>query len=197
MKYIAVDLENNQPSGRIIQIGAVACDTEDPALITSEFVVFVDPDERINWDHSLNNGQTLGELLGDQFQIKHPKHARSRKEALDLFWQWVTNSHCGRRIFHWGGKDITTVLRESKETGVAVPGHLVVVDLKTVYRTLYQPALRLPKRSSLESACGEFEVAFSGRAHDALVDATATGSLVHKMYRMLSTHGKLIKILKE
>ena len=64
MRFISVDIESNQPSGKIIQIGAVAFDTDAKQPIQGEFNCWLNPGEPINWDQPLKGRDlTLGKLL--------------------------------------------------------------------------------------------------------------------------------------
>jgi len=96
MKFTSLDLELNQPSNRIIQIGAAAYCT-DRGLISS-FSVYVNPEEKMGWKHVLNTGQTLDRLLPINFVSEWNKHAFFSKEAMTMFWDWHKTTGAGKKL---------------------------------------------------------------------------------------------------
>lgn len=193
MRFIAVDLENNQPSGKITQIGAAAFDTDSGHI--SSFNVYVDAEEPLNLDHMLNNNMTLGQLLGPDFEYKYEASKIPRSEAYSSFWEWVKESQCGKKIIQWGRGDTNEIITQGKEVGVKYPSHLRIVNLKVVYQTFFQPALKLDKGFGLSSACEHMGISFKGRAHDAIVDAVNTGELAMRMFKIIENYGKVKGII--
>ena len=190
MKFISVDLENNQPSGRITQLAAIAFDTT-PGSETFEFNMFIDPEEEMNWDYVLNSkGTSLGELMGEVWKSKWENNTRPRKEALREFWKWLDGQQGKRKIIQWGSGDMAAIRRECKEEGIATL-HTDDYDIKKSYKLFYQPAMRLLKNSGLQSACTNMGLTFFGRAHDAKVDAYNTGMLAVKMFNILDNYRQI------
>ena len=197
MRFISLDLENNQPSGEIIQIGAVAFDTDDDTPL-DEFQHFVNPGEPINWNHELRPekeiGCTLGELLPfDQNEFNAYK--RDPKEVLEEFWAWVKKAQCGKKIIQWGSGDLDCLIKASKKHGVRYPHQLRSINLKTFYQFVYQPAMRLPKGYGLGTVVKNTTGSFYGEPHDAYWDAYNTGKVLIYLFRRMEKLGQIEKIM--
>ena len=181
MRFTSIDIECAQPSGAIIQIGAVVFDTDNPRRIVDEWCNYIDPGEPVNWEHKLNVGCTLEELLAPGFRKAFESEALNHDGALASFWQWHKNIQAGKKFIQYGRGDVAQIVKESQ--GLGYPSHLKVLDLKQVYKFLWQPAGRLEKQSGLGAACQNMCVNPPNPAHDALNDARATGWLFCEMYR--------------
>lgn len=192
MRFISIDLELNQPTNKIIQIGAVAYDTDKGRV--SSFSRYVDPGETINWKHVLNTGQTLDALLPSYFPTEWFLRKQSSCDALTEFWQWVKDVQCGKKFIQWGSGDLKCLLAESQ--GLGYPTHIRTLDLKMVYQFIWQPSARLQKNSGLSSACREIGTATPLHAHDAFYDAEATGILFLKIFKQVSGLQQLLKDLE-
>lgn len=193
MKFIAVDLELNQPSNKIIQIGAAAFCTDQG--LTSTFNAYVDPEEDINWDYRLGGVEiSLVELLPSYFPGQWFQHKLPLTDALSNFEQWRRDNQCGKKIVQWGSGDLY-LLRKADTTNI-LPRHFRDLDAKLVYQFLWQPASRLPKRSGLSRACRGMGVSPPEYPHDAMYDAQATGDLFLKMYRQVEGLHQLLDKLQ-
>ena len=181
MRFTAIDLELNQPSNRIIQIGACTVDTDQGIL--SNFSIYVDPEEEMGWNHVLNTGQTLQELLPLGFVSEWKKNSFLSKEAMTMFWDWHKQQQCGKKFIQWGRGDMRLLLGESQ--GCGYPSHTKTFDAKMAYKFIWQPGARLEKQSSLEKACENLQVAGPRRAHCALEDARATARVFLKMFKQV------------
>ena len=193
MRFVSVDIECNQPSGTIIQIGAVAWDTDRGEQ--DWFSVYVNPEEKINWDHMLSRGITLGELLPfGQNRINN--YGTAPLKAVSMFWEFVKEVECSRRFLQWGGGDMEAIRKLSEMCGVAVPRY-ETVDAKLIYKHLYMPAMRLPKQAGLHKACGAVLGEFVGLPHSALWDARNTAKVYAEMFKTLNKAKRAEQIFKE
>jgi inhibitor of KinA sporulation pathway (predicted exonuclease) len=198
VRFISVDIEANQPTNSIIQIGAAAFDTDSkkPHEPVDTFNLYVDPVEEVNWDIDLRGGLTLIQLLGEDFKTKWDKSRVPKDSAFESFWHWCKEVQCGKKFVQWGRGDVYELTRQSKEVGVNYPQRITEVNLKRLYQFFYQPALRLKnKPAGLSFACQQLEIEFQGRAHDALVDATNTGVLAVKMYQIIRGYADIKEII--
>lgn len=178
MKFTVIDLECNQPSGNIIQIGAAIWCTERG--FQSSFNVYVDPNEPVNWDHSLNIGCSLEQLLAPGFRTAWEREAVPQKQAMKLFWGWHSEHQGSKKFIQWGRGDLAQLIQESQ--GCGYPSGIRALDLKQVFQFLWQPAGKMPARSGLQDACLSMRIPRPFPAHDALQDALATGSLFYRMF---------------
>jgi len=187
MRFTAIDLELNQPSNRIIQIGACAVDTDQG--IISNFSIYVDPEEEMGWKHVLNTGQTLEQLLPDNFIENWTTSSYLSKEAMELFWKWHKAQQCGKKFIQWGRGDMKLLIEESQ--GCGYPSHTKVFDAKMAYKFIWQPGARLEKLSALSKACENLQVPRPNPAHDALEDAKATARVFLEMFKQVEALGEL------
>jgi hypothetical protein len=195
MRFIAIDVENNQPSGQITQIGAAAfdCTAKKPYEPIASFDRFLElpSGEALNWNQELRGGGgTLGKLLGDCWLQEWTLCRGPRNQVFTEFWQWVNYAQCGKKFVQWGGGDLAEIIAQSKEAGVCYPSGLREVNLKRMYQMFFQPALGLPKQHGLKAAVQNIGAKFEGRAHDAWVDAKNTGALAVKMFGIVKGYGQ-------
>ncbi len=200
MRFISVDLEANQPTDKIIQIGAAAFDTDSktPYKPVDTFNLYVDPEEEINWDYNLRGGLTLIELLGNNFKTNWEKSSVPKNVAFESFWKWCKEANCGKKFVQWGRADMWELMKQSKDSGVFYPSRIQEINLKRLYQFFYQPGLKLNKSpGGLEKACKEMGIDFEGRAHDALVDAINTGMISVSMYEVIRGYSDVLAILSQ
>lgn len=190
LRFISVDIECNQPSGKIIQIGAAAFDTNIPEEV-ERVDIHIDPGEPINWDHQIRaDGLTLGDLLPyDQIYVNMA--SMTPKEGFELFWDFVSESRCGKKFIQWGSGDMERIRNESDDLCVDYPKGLRVVDLKGLYQLFFQPAMKLPKGFGLGTAMENCGLIFRGIPHDASADAYNTGRLAQHLYRQIERCGAI------
>lgn len=193
MKFVAIDLEMNQPSGKIIQIGAAAFDTE--LGVISYFGQHVDPGEKINWDHPILSGGTLEELLATNFRSEWESASTlPTAAALRLFWDWHKDQKVGKKFVQWGRGDMAQLLSES--SGLGYPRNIRVFDVAMTYRWLWSPGSQTLGGKGLSSACWALGVKPPAEAHDALHDACATARLFCKMFKQIKLMQQLTRDLK-
>jgi len=189
MKFITIDLELDQPTNHIIQIGAAQFCTDTGR--SEHFNCYVDPGHPIGWGHKLNIGCTLEGLLAPGFRKKWEVQKLPTKEALASFWRWQQSR--GKKFIQWGRGDMRILEKESQ----IYPAHLRTLDLKMAYQFLWQPSARLEKNAQLGTACLAMDVDPPYPAHDAFEDAFATGKLFLKMFGQVKGLNQLLKGLKD
>ena len=193
MKFCSVDIECNQPSGRIIQIGASVWDTQAGGKQIAAFEVFVDPLEPINWEHPLKGGQTLGQLLPFD-EAMHARHKVDPWTALTEFWRFICTCG-GKKIIQWGAGDMAAIQRESVETCVTFPYCSRILNAKVMYQMLYQPTQKLDSRFGLGAVVAELGFKFEGSAHNAYWDAYNTAVVYNEMFQDLEAFYKIKRAL--
>lgn len=161
MKLLSLDLEMNQPSGKIIQIGAVVGDSETGAILDS-FSVFINPNEELSeyiigltgiTQKQVDQGDSLmdGYLKLKEFAKKH-----------DCFCNPVT----------WGGGDSQELKNQLGPVENWLFGRRWI-DTKTLYQS-YRIANGKKVQAGLAKALLNMGLKFQGRKHDALDDAKNT-----------------------
>ena len=187
MKFLALDLELNQPSNKIIQVGISIADITDEKREYLTRAWYVDPGEPITEfiteltgitdDDVKNKSNTLQEIADDI--------SRLSKEN-DVFVNPVT----------WGGGDSIELLETFKNNNVHFP-HFGRrwIDVKTWY--VYLMLARYKTTSGgLASAMGEFKIPFEGKAHRADVDAYNTLRFFFHLLKRQQGLESLVKIAR-
>lgn len=163
--FIALDLEFNQPSGKIIQVGVCL---GHPLQAEEEFVVrkwYVDPGEPVADAIVALTGiddAAIRDNAVPAAQIAEELGALLR--AQDTFVNPIT----------WGGGDSAALLTFFREQGAHFP-HFGRrwFDVKTVYAHM-QLCEGRGAAGGLRSAMGRYKLQFTGTAHRADVDAFNT-----------------------
>ena len=171
MKLTSLDLELNQPSGKICQIGAVVGDT-DTGEITHRLRIYVDPGEPI--------AQFITELCGITQQDIDTKGVPLKDaylELKDFHRRHSTFINC----LTWGGGDSQGVFDQlDEETRADWCFGRRWIDAKTIFVTECI-AKGIPVQGGLSKVMTKYNMKFQGRKHDAQDDAENTFRLYHEM----------------
>jgi inhibitor of KinA sporulation pathway (predicted exonuclease) len=175
--FTSLDLEMNQPSGRIIQVGAVVGN-----IFTGEILdrlsVFVNPHEELNPEiikltkikqEQADNGVTLEEAY-HQLKSMHLKHKS--------FVNCIT----------WGGGDSKELGDQLKAENPNFTGWCFGrrwIDVKTLFVS-WRFANRQPIQGGLARSMAKIGLNYQGHAHDARWDAENTFHAYRKMLELLS-----------
>ncbi len=182
MNVIVVDLEMSQPSGQIIQIGAVYMNLKTGFIVNS-FNVYVNPEEELS-DYIINLTGITQKQVDSGFKIQ---------DALTDFWAWTEQNDC-RNIQAWGS-DVWELIRESKLNGISYPDirSFNIKELSTIVRdTLPNTSTKGGLLKTMET----FGLKFEGRQHNALVDATNTANLlffIREQFRQMFEIKRMLK----
>jgi inhibitor of KinA sporulation pathway (predicted exonuclease) len=185
MKLIIIDLEHNQPSGNIIQIGAVFVDLKRNKVI-DKFDKYIQPGEPI--------AKEITELTGitDDMVRGYMPHV-----IFFNFWAWVEKCNCGGKLSAWG-PDVYHLKEQSLKSGVEPPKKLKNIDIKYMFEII-RSAYGSKQRGGLKKTLELFDFEFEGKQHDAFVDAYNTATLMFYMYNVSRTYfltERLYKIQK-
>ena len=182
-KFLALDLELNQPSGKIIQVGVAIGSVKDRF---EDYVVrkwYIDPQEPISEFINDLTGITDSDIRAEAYSHEHV--ARELSELIrehKVFINPVT----------WGGGDSVELLAEFSKNHADFP-HFGRrwIDVKTWYTYLMLTKGKAPS-GGLASAMGYFKLQFKGAAHRADVDAANTLAL---FFKLLDRQARLESIL--
>lgn len=171
-KYLALDLELAQPSGKIIQVGIAIGRADDrfENYVTKKW--YIDPNEPIS-DFIIGlTGITDADIRANA--VSHETVARELSEL-------IKEHNCFVNPVTWGGGDSVELLAEFSNRCVDFP-HFGRrwIDVKTFY-TLLMFAKNKKPSGGLASAMGAFKLQFKGTAHRADVDAANTLALFFKL----------------
>lgn len=165
MNFVSLDLEMNQPSGRVIQVG-IALGTAKQA--PSDYVCrqwLVDPGEPVSEFITDLTGITDDALKSTSVPLTQV--ALELGQLIDLYSPF-TNPVV------WGEGDSRTLKQAFAEVGVSFPyfGHRTL-DVKTMCTFLAFASNKSPPRG-LKSALSRYELCFTGEPHRADADAANT-----------------------
>lgn len=171
MKITSLDLELNQPSGKIIQIGAVIGDTQT-GEVSQRLRIYVDPQEQLS--------DFIIELTGiTETDIK--EKGTTLKEAYLQLREFHLRHSTFINPLTWGGGDSQEIFNQlAPEDRSEWPFGRRWVDAKTLYVSECI-ARGLPVQGGLSKVMNKYNMNFKGRKHDAQDDAENTFKLYHEM----------------
>jgi inhibitor of KinA sporulation pathway (predicted exonuclease) len=163
MNYLALDLEFNQPSNKIIQVGIAIGNPDQGVLVCKGW--YVDPNEDID--------EHITHLTGidDQIIILD---ATPMSLIAEKIGKLITEYNCFVNPVQWGGGDAKALLAEFRLN--QIPFQFFgrrEIDVKTIYSYLSFAQGRKPS-GGLASAMGRYGMKFQGTAHRADIDAENT-----------------------
>jgi inhibitor of KinA sporulation pathway (predicted exonuclease) len=181
--FLALDLELNQPSGRIIQVGVAIGNNN---IRFEDYIVrkwYIDPQEPISEFINDLTGITDADIRAESYS-----HEYVARELGEL----IREHKCFVNPVTWGGGDSSELLAEFSKNQVDFP-HFGRrwIDVKTWYTYLMLTRGKAPS-GGLASAMGYFKLHFKGKAHRADVDAANTLAL---FFKLLERQAKLESIL--
>ncbi len=182
MNVIVVDLEMNQPSGKIIQIGAVLMNLKTGHII-DKFDCFVNPEEYLAeyivkltaiTQKQVDNGSKIQDALGD-------------------FWNWVEKSK-SKNLQAWGS-DVWELIQQSKLNHIPYPSKIRTFNIKELVTVVKVALPNSAVKGGLAKSMETFGLKFEGRQHNALVDAVNTANLlffVKEQFRQIFEIKKIV-----
>lgn len=167
MKLVAVDLEMNQPSNKIIQIGAI-CFRPDNGSIIAEFNQFVNPGEEINPEITALTGIKNSDLVNMPSIVKAANEFCAFKNKLEISPIGIV----------WGAGKSNDVREIFEEAGIEGPFKNRVIDVKGTFQMLANVSgSKLRQKVGLGKACEILGLGWDskfGEQHNALADAFNT-----------------------
>jgi inhibitor of KinA sporulation pathway (predicted exonuclease) len=186
-RFLAVDLELNQPSNSIIQIGACAGDIETGEVL-DRFSMIVNCGEQLGYcNGGENDGTTITDLTGiTQEQVDNGVtllHAYEELSAFAKRYGTFVNP------LTWGGGD-TEEIRKQVLQHIAYPRTLEWpfgrrwIDVKTLFVS-WRFANGEQIKGGLARSMTKVGLKFEGRKHDAEDDAVNTFRMYVKLLELL------------
>ncbi len=167
MRVISVDLELNQPSTKIIQIGAV-CFHPETGKVLETFNQLVNPGELIAPEITTLTG------IKDQ-DVTHSPSIADAAKALSEFKQRLTASPIG---IVWGAGKSNDIRKIYEESEIESPFKDRIIDVKGIFQMLANASgAKLRQKIGLQKACEKMGLGWDsefGKPHDALADAFNT-----------------------
>lgn len=177
MNLIVIDLEMNQPSRKIIQIGAVKVQLPSGKIIPF-FSEIVNPGE-LPSDY-------ISQLTG--ITTKDVREARPLSESLQDFWAKLKKLEEPYCLAAWG-LDCPKIVKDSKSLGIeGVPSDLTSYDLRSVCNLHTLLEGRKAKSRGLANVAKFYGIPFEGH-HDAYNDALVTAKIAVTCLRAIQNLG--------
>ena len=174
---IVLDLEMNQPSGTIIEIGAVRF-LRDGGIHPDKFDVIVNPHEKLGvCDGGRNGAMTITELTGITQEMVD--EAVDLEEAIEQMHQWVLKESKNVVLAGWGG-DPYWLRTEVIKNGIQYPFRNKSFDVKSMVVFISALMGKKHKTDGLGSMMKCYELKFEGNQHRADADAYNTARLLQK-----------------
>ena len=170
---IVFDLELNQPSNSIIEIGAVILNRHGK-LADCAFQTYVSlHKERLNPEITELTGITEGKLL----------HAPDIWEAVKSFRDWGLSYRSSNLTLACWGPDVWMLQQQCEKWGINFPFRRSWLDIKTFAH--FQNAFReqMPKKGGLGKTANFINVPVHEPRHRALNDAITTARVAEELIR--------------
>lgn len=179
-RFVALDLEFNQPSRRIIQVGVALGTLGQPEVTYQVRSWLLDPGEPVAPEITQLTGITDDAIAAGAVPLS--------KVAVEL-GAMLSQGPVFVNPVTWGGGDAETLLAAFREGGIAFP-HFGRrwLDVKTMHSLLRLAQGKNPS-GGLRSIMAQYGLAFSGMPHRADVDALNTLRL---FFRLLERQGRLL-----
>jgi inhibitor of KinA sporulation pathway (predicted exonuclease) len=183
-KLLSLDLEFNQPSGRIIQIGAAIGDLAT-LKVERTLSALVKLEEAL--------APEISKLTGIQ-EVELMREGNSLSEAFDKLRAFAQGEDLVQNPVTWGGPD-GEELRE--QLGLSLDGWMFGrrwLDVKTLHAA-NSLAAGLSAKGGLARSMLQYSLRFEGRKHNAKDDAVNTLRLFFEMTRRTRANLPAIDVL--
>lgn len=163
--FLALDLELNQPSNKIIQVGITIGNRKQIPVQYFKTNWIVNPNEPLRPDIVELTGITEERIVNE---------AKSLADIAEEIKVYINHYDCFVNPVTWGGGDSLELLQEFADADIHFPcfGRRWI-DVKTIHQYLQIAEYKNPK-ASLRSALARWSMKFDGRQHDAGDDAYNT-----------------------
>ena len=162
INLLSLDMELNQPSRTIIQIGCIIGNLKSGEIL-KEYLAFIKTDEIIN--------PRITKLTGiKQSEINMGISLQQTYKDLKLFHETYG---CFRNFLQWGQGDSEYLRKQLQLDDEIFLGGRRTIDAKTIYVS-YRFAHNLSHQAGLAKALVKLGLQFDGRKHNALDDARNT-----------------------
>jgi len=175
MKITCLDLELNQPSGKIIQIGAVVGDTANGDIL-DRYRAYVNPSEPLQ--EFITN---LTGITEDDIKTKGTDIVTAYKGLKEMH----IRHDCFINPLTWGGGDSAELLEQlPHDDNIQWPFGRRWIDAKTVHVSKMISDGKVLS-GGLSTSMKAYNLKFQGRAHDALDDAENTWRIYYHMIYLM------------
>lgn len=190
MKVISIDLEMNQPSKKIIQIGYIIADVQKNKILRKRSLI-VNPNEPLG---IIQDGRTISDFTGiTEVDIKF--NGMSLQDAYKILVMDVEELNPNRTPIQWGQGD-SYCLKE--QLGLTWDEYIFrnrIWDIKSLYQ-IHRSFQNKSVANGLEKALNSLGMEFKGRPHNALDDALNTYRVFYELGQKSAKFDQIIKIIQ-
>lgn len=190
MRHIAMDLEMNQPSGNIIQIGIAYTDALGFGSSKS-FLIPLPRNETLDPYIIRLTGITPGDL---------ERRAVSFQEACAQIKELLDEGGFNSQVITWGKGDLKKFHQAAAQANIPPKDtpwdHTTALNLQSVVSFQEMTEDGKSRNYSLKTACGIHNVKMAVPAHDAEMDAVNTLNLFLEMRRKALVFQRFVKQVK-
>jgi inhibitor of KinA sporulation pathway (predicted exonuclease) len=193
--FLSLDLEMNQPSGRIIQIGAVYGNIHTGEIAEKRLSILVEPGEPLSTRNDEKTGACdIVRLTGISQKDIDEKGVTlwEAYEALVAYWK---EAQATSTILTWGYGDVLE-LRHQLMTDykgcfdpprIPYPFGRRSLDIKSLHQS-WATMNGASIKAGLAKAMSKHEIPFDGRFHNAMWDAYNTFKIAHKLFNFMKVN---------
>ena len=191
--FVSLDLEMNQPSCRIIQIGAVVGNVVTGEIFDEKFSMLVECGEPLCTETDrAENKCDIPKLTGITDE-KIRERGVSLFEAYEKLKEYCSKYEAARTLITWGAGDVVALKcqleRDYPDTcdwsKHRFPFGFRVLDIKTLHQA-WAVVNDVSIKAGLAKAMSKHSLLFRGRAHDAMWDAHNTFVIAHHLFIKLN-----------
>lgn len=177
---IVLDIEANQPSSKIIELGAVKF-LRDGGISPNKFSQLVAIDEKLGFCTG-NNNCSITELTGITDKMLE-ENGWPFAMAGKAFKNWVFSDTKNIVLASWGNWDIPCLRMNYEQAGVPYPFRGKSLDIKSIGVWVNLIRGKKVKADGLSSMMKAWEIPFEGTKHRACDDAYNTARLLQKWWQ--------------
>lgn len=188
--FTSLDLELNQPSNKIIQIGACRFDLETGEVVDT-FNRYVKIDEPLCRNESICDIPKLTGITDELLEEKGVDLISAYKDLAAWHRSPVPGQETGGRMnaVTWGGGDSREIFEELRDrfNYTDPQGYCFGrrwFDVKTLFQ-FFRMSQGETIQAGLGKACKRLGHNFEGRKHNALYDAINTAKIAHLLYEKM------------
>ena len=187
---IVFDLEANQPSSKVIEIGAVKL-LRDGGIHPNRFSQLVKIDESLGKCQTREGEKTITELTGISQEILD-KDGVDFPEALKRFNEWAKSETKNVLLASWGAWDAPCLRDNCEYNKVEYPFRGKSLDIKNVGIWMNLITGKKVKSDGLGSMMRGWNLKFEGDKHRACDDAYNTARLIQSWWNFYRDQGDRI-----
>lgn len=190
-KVISIDLELNQPSRKIIQLGYVIGNVQKGTILLERSLI-INPHEQLGMLSDKN--MHITELTGINQEMVD--NGIELSEAYKIMCEDIKKHNPTSTPVQWGMGDSECIMEELNLNWDTFVFRKRTFDVKALYQ-VYRLFTNQGVAAGLETAMNSLGMNFLGRPHDALADAKNTFLIFLELGKKMILSDKIIDLVKK